>query len=35
MLWTVIVSSLIVTSKPGNNGLGAGWEVRKLGQKLA
>ena len=35
MLWTVIVSSLIVTSKPANKGLGAGWEERKLGQKLA
>ena len=35
MVWTVTVSPLIVTSKPGNKGLGAGWEERRLGQMLA
>lgn len=35
MVWTVTVSSLIVSSKPGNKGLGTGWEERRLGQMLA
>lgn len=26
MVWTMTVSSLIVPSKPGNKGLGTGWE---------